>query len=389
MLYYVPIEAYKERYTIQLSALKTGWLERNWINAGVKYHRIDGDIDAVRTINTGVVLDPVQRTRRCFAQVEEILSLAQHGHFRGERDVIYFDDFWHLGIEAIPYTFQQMGIRPKMYSFLYAQSVDEFDFTYSMRRWMRHMEKGIAEFMDGIFVASTVLKDLVTLGGITDDSDKVHTVGLIFDSDEVKTRMPVLSPVRKNQVVYSSRWDKEKNPRLFLEIADLVLEKIPDTTFVVCTGADKLRSNQTELLQCLNNAMRQHPGKIVLKEGLSKKEYYATLAESKIQINTADQDFVSFTLLEASVAGCYPIYPYFRSFPETFQHIPGFMYERGDARHAAKMVAEILSRDDLWTADEVGRREWIHKRFDLTWKRMLAVMNQEYGWTGPFEGGVE
>ena len=37
-----------------------------------------------------------------------------------------------------------------------AQSVDEYDFTYNMKNWMRHYELGLDERLSGIFVGSTV-----------------------------------------------------------------------------------------------------------------------------------------------------------------------------------------------------------------------------------------
>ncbi len=375
MLFYIPLEAYKERYTEQWSAAKTGWLERNWLKIGLEYTRIDGAeriANRPKQIQTGCVLDAVKRSMFCFAQIEQLLALAEEGKLTSE-DTIYFDDFWHPGIEALPYAFHLMGLKPQMYAFLHAQSVDEFDFTFPMRHWMRHFEQGIASVLDGIFVCGPCLRDLVVFGGIAPQY-KVHITGHPFNSEEVRERMTFSPEPRLDQVVYSSRWDLEKNPWFFLEVARKVIYQRRHARFIVCTGSEKIRSNDPGLVRMIHQACEQYPDNIILKENLTKEQYYAELCRSKIQMNTADQDFVAITLLESSVAGCYPIYPYFRSFPETFKHRPGFMYNRLDVQDAVRMVIKVLDSNDLWTEAAIQSRQWIHNRFDTSWLRMLNVM---------------
>src|SRR5262245_22945531 len=121
MLFYLPLESYQERYTSQLAAPKTGWLERNWIKAKIPYHRMDGyDVTATQ-INSGVVLDAPRRCKYAMSQIDQLIRLAELEQIN-DGDKIYFDDFWHPGIESLPYCFQIMGINPSMYAFLYAQS---------------------------------------------------------------------------------------------------------------------------------------------------------------------------------------------------------------------------------------------------------------------------
>lgn len=392
MLWYIPLEGYKERYTMQWSAPKTGWLERNWIRAGVDYVRIDpafGKADIERepnTIKVGSVVDGVGRSKFCFNQIAMLLSLAERGKIK-DSDVIFLDDFWTPGFEALPYAFHLLGIRPRIYAFLHAQTVDEFDFTHPMRSWMRPIETGMAGAMGGIFVCCPTLKDLVVFGGLA-PREKVHVTGHPFSSEEVMERMPssyrkfLLSLptdepqyVRQDKVIWSSRWDTEKNPEFFLQVAKRVIESRSTVKFVICTSAEKIRSNDSRNLEALREAMTSYPKNIILREGLTKEQYYQELTESKVQFNSADQDFVAITLLEASVAGCYPIYPYFRSFPETFQFKPGFMYERLNVDQAADMILDITSHQDLWTWEQIQSRAWIHSRFDTAWLRQLLKMS--------------
>lgn len=399
-LLYVPLEGYASRYTMQWAAPKTGWLERNWTRAGIEYTRIDGDMQGTRDIKVGSVVDGVGRSMHCFSQISKLLLMAEKGQIK-DTDVIFFDDFWTPGFEALPYAFHLLGIRPRMYAFLHAQSVDEFDFTYGMRSWMRPIEKGMGEALDGIFVCCPTLKDLVAFGGIADRS-KIHVTGHPFSSEEVMERMPEwyrnymnsgtypavgIPQNRHNTVIWSSRWDNEKNPIFFLRVAEQVIKKNSDVRFVICTSAPKLRSNQEVNLQSLDTMVRRYPCNIIVEEGLTKEEYYAELCSAKIQFNHASQDFVAITLLESSVAGCYPIYPYFRSFPETFLHQPGYMSNFLDLEGTARMILEVISRDDLWTREEITKRAWIHNRFDTAWLRMLQKMGVANYTKSLVEGG--
>jgi len=395
MLWYCPLEPLRERYTMQLSAPVTGWFEREWRNAGIQYRRVDGQVEQKYTdpgtIKIGQVLDAPNRCCHAFSQITELLQHAQTGRLKNN-DVIYFDDFWHPGVEALGYCFSQMGLSPKMYAYCWAQSVDQYDFTYSMRDWMSHFEKGNMALLEGVFVANSLLKELL-VEERQFDHNKVHVVGLPFCSQEVMERMPGwyqdkmkdghgrLSDVpRQNKVIFSSRWDNEKNPQFFLKVAYGVLEKRRDVAFVVCTSAPKLRSNSVGNIRDLDEARSLYPENIILREGLTKEAYYEELCTAKVQINTADQDWVSFTLLEASTAGCMPMYPATRSFPETFVSPPGvaetdLLYRHLDVDSAVAHLLYVLSfPESLWDSDNIKQRSWIHRRYDSTWARQAKIM---------------
>jgi glycosyltransferase involved in cell wall biosynthesis len=374
MLYYCPLELYEERYTIQWCAPKTGWLERNWIKHQIPYKRIDSPwgVAIQEDIKTGIVLDVERRTQHSFSQINQIISLAVNGEI-SNKDIIYFDDFWHPGIEALPYTFHLLNIKPKMFAFCHAQSVDEFDFTHPMRNWMRHFEKGIGRILTGIFVNSSILKKLLSGAGIA-PSNNIHVIGHIFCEEEVRERMPKTQPTRENNIIFSSRWDDEKNPTFFLQVAHKVLKARKDIKFIICTSQKKLRSNNKNNLLLLQKLMNIYPDNIILREGLTKEEYYEELTKAKIQMNTSSQDFVSIVLLEASVAGCHPLYPWFRSFPEALRECDVFMYESLSCSSAMKQLIKIIDTPYLWNKDMIKVRAWIHKRHNSSWARMINIM---------------
>jgi glycosyltransferase involved in cell wall biosynthesis len=366
---YLPLEPVKERYTIQLSAARTGWLERNWLETGIEYVRIEGT--ALRdTIRTGQVLDATNRGYWATSQIQKLLAFIDEGRLRGT-DVIYFDDFWHPGMSAIKYACTQLNHPVKMYAFLWAQSVDQFDFTHKMKDWMRPFEIGISTILDGIFVTSTALKKLCVDNGVGTE-EKVHVTGLPYNSREVRDRFAkeLLPPKRiRKQVVYSSRWDSEKRPELFLEIIERTLQYDPEFRFVVTTSAEKLRSNDPNLLAQLEAKIRKYPHHIELRENQTKEAYYRTLQESEVQINTADQDWVSWTLLEATTAGCKPLYPEFLSFPEALEFDGTYMYEKGNADSAARKLVNLCSFELF------GGGPTFYRKYDMSWYRMFRIMN--------------
>lgn len=394
MLFYLPLERYGSRYTYQLSAPKTGWLERQWIRHCVNYHRVDG-YTAPQQIKTGVALDAARRSIHCFKQVETLLKYASNKSSQGLKltsdDVIYLDDFWTPGIEAIPYYFSLQGQPcPRIYANLWAQSVDRFDFTYQMREWIRSIEKGYGSFYSGIFVACPMLQKLVSQPDSLQTMPiappyKVHAVGHPWSTEEVMERMPQYyqneilhtqstDSLRLKKIVYSSRLDKEKNPEFFIKVVHEVLKRDEEAFFVICAGTE-LRSNMPGIVEKVKSLHTQYGNRCHILENLTKEQYYTELTTSRVQLNTAYQDWISFTLLEASVAGCYPVYPNFRSFPEVLRFNSNFLYESFDSAACATKVVEALNLPiETWKYKAIKEREWIHTRFDDTWFRMLKIM---------------
>jgi hypothetical protein len=77
----MPLESYKERYTCQLSAPKTGWLERNWLKEGINYVRVEGDSNlGSSTIADGTVLDATNRGMWSCSQIQNLLNHLKAGH---------------------------------------------------------------------------------------------------------------------------------------------------------------------------------------------------------------------------------------------------------------------------------------------------------------------
>jgi glycosyltransferase involved in cell wall biosynthesis len=250
-------------------------------------------------------------------------------------DVIFLQDYWTPGIEALMYALHLHGLHTPIYAMCHAQSVDEYDFTHAMLPWIRHYELGldswIKEFGGGIFVASTIHKKELRAAGF---KAPIHVVGLPIDCATVNGQMHTTS--RERQVIFCSRMDKEKNPEFMLEVAGQFLPKHPDWKWVVTTSANDF-GNYGE------SVLGKHPdslfaGRLLLKRGLSKTEYYVELRRSAIQFNCSSQDYVSWTLLEACLAGCDLCYPSYRSFKEC---VP---LERRYKQYQVLSAVQLLSR---------------------------------------------
>ena len=361
---YFPLEPYKERYTVQLSAEDGGWLTNRWRENNIPFTYIAGkSLSDDASIKTGSVLDANGRGYWATTQIAEFLKRYERGDFDHNNSVIYMDDFWTPGIEALTYAFELTGKPIPMFAMLHAQSVDIFDFAYPMRKWMRHFEKGIGTILEGIFVTSSCLKDLCLEAGVG-NHDNLFIAGLPYNSLMVTLQyFPEILPEKKRQVVFSSRLDWEKNPLFFLQVAAKVKEIDPSVHFVFTTSASEIRSNDPGIQAIFESAGGNF---VEFRVNQTKDQYYYTLLESQVQFNCAYQDFVSWTLLEALTCHCNPVYPFFRSFPEVLPATR--MYTPENVLDAARLVLDSLTVFDMSLIDIVID-------FDRSWKRMYDFMN--------------
>lgn len=383
-IFYAPLEDYKERYTGQLRH----WMQvafsranKEATDAGLPRHdvvTVEGERGS-GAIKTGQVLDAGQRVRWATEQIKRLSRAIDAGSVK-DGDHIHLDDFWHPGLDSLWYMLDSHNLYNVWVSaFCWAQSVDCYDFTHKMRFWMRDGEKMHGNRIRWIFVADEQLRELLVAADIG-GSASVKMVGLPFDSAAIQDihygvgQRPFWLPEhKKRKVVFSSRFDSEKDPEFFLQVARWVKEASPDTEFVMCSSATEVRSNASYLREKIKDAVED--GTVTLKLGLSKKEYYDELVTARVQFNSALQDWVSFTLLEAVTFGCWPIYPMYRSFPAALRHESTFMYRPGDEEEAANMVGGVLDTDQFFTDDAVkARQQLILPPHDAAIPRMLSHM---------------
>ena len=192
--------------------------------------------------------------------------------------------------------------------------------------------------------------------------------GLAFGKQEVQERVGAIKSFneRKHRVVFSARWDQEKQPDFYMDLIDAWHNRHPGSgvEFAVCSGA-KLKSNNDSYMQRTRNM--QAAGTSTLHEDLNKNEYYNIVNDSRVVFNCALQDWVSNTVSEADALGCNVLYPAYRSFPETFSNDHTRMYIPWSIEDALDKLEKLLKKP----SDNMGKiSDWT----DLTIDRICDII---------------
>jgi len=322
-LFYMGLEPYKARYTLQLQDWNVSVFNRRNIN----YHLVNGQtLSNDQSIVTGQVLDAHGRTYYSLTQMAELVRLMKIGEVTSE-DVIYFEDMYTSGIDSIPYILKQVPkeYRPKVYVRCLAQTIDPDDFlhVWDMQNFMRKYEEMVNEFVDGVLASN---EEMVMHMKVAGWKAPIYNIsGLAFGKDEVRGRVKNIKPFdkRKLRVVFAARWDQEKQPDFYMDIIEEYLKRYNDVEFALLSGA-KLRSNNDSFTE--RTLRLESEGKLKIYSDLEKNDYYELLNDSRVLFNCALQDWVSNTVSEADALGCNVIYPAYRSFPETFANDHTRMY---------------------------------------------------------------
>ena len=364
MLYYLPLEPYVERYTALMSCID-GWAEDNFKKYGIDFIRIEGNKLGTGTIKNGVVLDACGRSYYAMSQIMQITKLIHEGKVK-DNDVIYVEDFWHPGIESLFYIRHLTGIKFKIGTFIHAQSVDDTDFAYKMKDWMRPIEQGFGKQYDFIFTCSEILRGLCLEAGIAKE-ENIFTVGLPYNSSKLLKQveqMGVKYPTQKEDfVLFCSRFDAEKDPMFFLDLC----EACPDTNFVLVNPRkDRAISNDKKVVERLKN---NKPKNLKIVATYKKKDYYQLLSKAKIVFNCAHQDWVSWTLLEAITFKCIPLYPIWKDFPLELHNDSRYLYAKRNLEDAKKHLYNLLETN----FDE--SLNYVIEKHDDSWRKYLEIMN--------------
>lgn len=314
-LFYFGLEPLKARYTYQLSKEWMPATFKPYEDAGkIEFVDVEGDFDPDQQIKVGAVLDAVGRGKFAMSQCSNFLDMLNTDQVK-DGDILFLQDYWHPGIESILYALDLYGINVKIYAMLHAQSVDEYDFTWPMRTWMRGFELGLDKKLDGIFVGSTIHRDQLRAAGF---ETPIHVVSLPLHKEMTLAKLPTYSESnwkKKDVVVFSSRLDKEKNPFFMFEVAEAFLNDNPTWEWHVTTSGKSFKSMLPGAIEKMEELAKRQP-RFKLLSNLTKEEYYTELADARIQFNSSMQDYVSWTVLESTCFGCDLVFPNFRSFPE-------------------------------------------------------------------------
>jgi glycosyltransferase involved in cell wall biosynthesis len=360
MFYYLPIEPYEERYTCYLSTPNGFWesfLRKN----DIPYKALRGEARSENRIRIGAgqVLDTYTRSVWCMSQIAEFLRDLDGGLVK-DGDVVYIEDFWHPGFEALPYARAMSGIDFRIYAWCHADTWDQTDFTYyrGMEPWKRYFELGIAKSLNGMFVADAGLKELIMQAG--GDLCPIHAVGTCWNTDWIRKRYGYNpNDRRENIVVFASRWDEDKDPMFFCKLVLAVAEDLSapkNVKFMVTTGFRRLTSNRAEFVDMAKTLKAKLPHMFEIYEDLSKASYMALLNTAKVHFNCAHHDWVSYALLESCAMGCMPLFPDYRSFPLALDFNLAHLYDKGNLESAKKKLYSLLNRNFQPYMEEIFTR---------------------------------
>ncbi len=341
-LFYMGLEPYEGRYTLQLQQ----WNEAVFQRRGINYVIVPGStIDNTKAISVGQVLDAHGRSFFGMSQMMNLVQMMRQGDVTHE-DVIYFEDMFQPGIESLPYIFDQIpaNLRPRVFVRCLAQSIDPDDFVHvwGMGKWMGLYEQMVNEFVDGVLATN---EEMVAHMRIAGWRAPIYNIsGLAFGKEEVLSRVNNnLKPwdQRARRVVFAARFDQEKQPDFYMDLIEAWhRNNMPATEFAVLSGGP-LRSNNPKYLERAEQLEAR--GMLKIYKDLKKNDYYDIVNDSRVLFNCALQDWVSNTVSEADTLGCNVLYPAYRSFPETFANDHTRMYVPWSQQDAFDKLTGLLN----------------------------------------------
>jgi hypothetical protein len=394
-LFYMGLESYEARYTLQLQE----WNERVFKQRGIDYEIVTGqELDDSKAIVTGSVLDAHGRTYYSLAQHMNLIQKMKNGEVTSD-DVIFYEDMFTPGLECLPYIMQQSPkeYRPKVFLRFLAQTTDPDDFLIreGMFDWMRKYEEMVDQFVDGIMVASEEFVAHLRIAGF---KKPIYVTGLPYGKSEVLERVTPTVAIhnRTKRVAFASRWDDEKQPHFYMDLAEAYYEIDPEMEFAIFCGHPELKSNRQEYVDRAMALQAGNTANFKVYTGLKKNDYYNLLADSQVLFNCALQDWVSNTVSEADTMGCLTLFPAYRSFPEVFANNSRHMYVPWSVDDAISKLMDMQYNIDNVCYDEynIGKisdyqngtidrtidsilTEHLNRRDSITYRKYVAKAKYE------------
>ena len=305
MLYYIPIEPYKTRYTAD-------WIEQ--FETVFDYSGIDFEIILGKSISEDVteggVLDACGTHVYKFKQLSTLMKLIRNGKIV-DGDILFFADLWFPGLESLFYVRNMLHIDFKIAGIFHAGTYDRFDFTYrnGMREWGKNLEACWFNDIDYIFVATKFHKKLLLDNSqfIQGLFDKIYVTGIPFYAEELRLKYPVAE--KEDIVVFPHRLDEEKHPEKFDWLTNCLKSKGINCKCIKTISTCKDRT-----------------------------DYFKLLAKSKVMVSFADQETFGYSTLEAMALGCIVCVPDRLSYRET---VPG-RYRYGVGEDIVEIVKDAL-----------------------------------------------
>jgi len=321
-IYYLCIEPLEERYTKQWYF----WFPQAFKQADFTVEIIDGE-PLTDKIITGEFLDMNSTLHYKAEQLKKIGKLFYEGKIKKD-DIFFVADLEFWGIESIRYLSVLNQIPVKIYGFLHAASYYPEDFIEPCAPFAQWFEKGWLTVCDKVFVGSQWHKDLIIDHRYVNNLfDKIVVTGNPWDTKEA---LDLVGKVKKkNQIIYADLPDYRKRPNIFLSLVPMIKRAYPETNIVLTTSRDSW-GMKAPWIGASARSLRDL-GLLEIKQGLSKKEYYKTMAESKVMVSTnVVAESFGYCAVEAMTFDTHPILPDKFSYPELCDNDKDILYDSFD-----------------------------------------------------------
>lgn len=289
MIYFLPIEPVKERYSIQwLEWFKTAFDDMKVPHVIIDPPNLTDGLD-----NAGDVLNMYNTNYYKSAQLCELMKLFQAGEIKSGDSIVMMDG-WNPVITQLEYVRKMSGIHFNIVGLLHAGTWDKNDFVnrYNFKDALIHKaEQQWLASMDLILVATDYHKKLIT------DAFPNSNLHLKIKKVLFPLKLPehIYTEAKQNIVVFPHRLDGEKQDHLFTALRDM---------------------NTREDIRFLKTK----------EYSASKEEYYNILKRSKVAISFALQETFGIAMLESVFYGNLPIVPNDLAYAEMYPSY--FMYDR-------------------------------------------------------------
>ena len=257
-----------------------------------------------------------------------------------------------------------------------------------LRKWHRHLLFNLTHPEKSLFLKAPLAKSAGGFGmgkdgkavfASADDPDYKAILAMIQDGKAVLEKVkrfdmkgfrppkPYIRELKRYGVLPGS-FDDEKDPMFFLD----VVEACPDIQFrLVSPYSSRPPSTNEIVMRRLKKIVEKRGSNLRIVDTSSKVRYYECLSKAWVQFNCAIQDWVSWTLVEATMFNCHPLYPNWKDFPRELHNRRQNIYRRKDL---ADCVAKLRRLMSLYDKGVTGGCSFVYKKHDMSWGKYLKIM---------------
>jgi glycosyltransferase involved in cell wall biosynthesis len=313
-VFLVDLESVETRYTGQWKSHVPNLLKEQ----GHAVHIIDGPGDIPSATTPGAFLNFGGTNIYKARQVETIGRLFCDGAV-SFGDHFIFTDAWHPGIINLKYMSELLGIKVKIHALWHAGSYDPQDFLGRLigdAPWVRHAEKSFFHAVDYNYFATEFHIDMFEKNLFAGDVDKSKIIRTGWPMEYMQPTLEIFKELPKRDLIlFPHRLAPEKQVEIFRDLKSA----LPQYEWIVCQDTP-----------------------------LTKVQYHALLATSKIVFSANLQETLGISMYEGALLGAIPLVPDRLSYSEMFSKIwkyPSVWTESWDSylAHKQELVAKITN----------------------------------------------